>query len=105
MSVRGLHENVKFTQVFEPESEATTTTSYNGHGTTTGDAYGIDTQVYDEAVFELNIGSFASGNLDVYCLDSATDDAAAATIMTNVAGTEVDLAQKTSASADKNPDV
>lgn len=100
MSVRGLHENVQVTQVYEPESESTTTTGYNGHGTTTGDASGIDMQGYDEAMVELSIGSFASGTLDVDLLDSATDSAAAATIITNAAGTEADFAQKTSANAD-----
>jgi len=98
---RGLHERDQVTLVFEPKSVTSTAPAWNGHGNTTGDASGIDISGYDEALIELNFGLVGAAAVDVDCFDSATDDADAAAIITNAAGTEADYVQKTSADQNK----
>lgn len=97
---QGLHEMVRVQQIYAPGARSATLTDYNA--TTQGGASGIDLQGYDECMIELELGAFAGGTLDVDLLESATDSAAAATLITDSASTEADFAQKTSANAN-NP--
>lgn len=92
MESGGLHETALFKQVYSPRTTTATLTDYNA--TTQAGATGIDTKGYDEAVCELSLGAIAAGTLTIDIMESATDDATAATVIAEAGGTEADFDAK-----------
>jgi len=93
-----LHEEVKQPQVYNPATVVAALTDWTQ--TTQAAASGIDLQGYDEAVIELNLGTIASGTLDVDFFESATDVATAATAIVDADGNAADFDQKAAANSD-----